>query len=549
MTRTPPQTLSLLLAAALSAVALAACGGSGGSHSSTATRASTGTGASTSTGTGTVTAATTRRPPSNQLVSIIEDDGRVLDGNTTVATLQKFKALGATVVRLNIFWQDFAPDANSHTAPAFDASSPAAYPASAWAMYDTIDRYAADYGLTLYLTLTGPGPLWAAGPGAPSKDPSPGNWRPNSAEFKSFVQSVGKRYNGSYTPRGESGPLPRVHFWSIWNEPNYSATLQPQVPGTPSAPMYRDLLEAGWQGLEASGHKPATDTILIGETAPRGSAAENGTPPLPFIRALYCVDAAYKPLTGTAAAALGCPTRAASTSAFVSANPALFDATGWADHPYPDTEPPTEKTGTGFADFAAIPDLEQTLDGAAGAYGKSLQLPIYNTEFGYRTVPPGNANYAVSLADASVWLNQAEYLSWLNPRIRSYNQYLLVDPPLTPSQHFVTGLEFSNGTPKPDVYDAYRVPLWLPTTSGAGSQALQVWGCARPANVAGTPRHVQIQYAPSTGAAFTTVHTVTLSSGSCYFDTSVRFPGGGLVRLAYKGTGATDYSRIQQISK
>ncbi len=50
-----------------------------------------------------------------------------------------------------------------------------------------------------------------------------------------------------------------------------------------------------------------------------------------FIQALYCVNSDYQPLSGAQATALACP---ASRKAFVAADPALFDATGYAHHPY-----------------------------------------------------------------------------------------------------------------------------------------------------------------------------------------------------------------------
>lgn len=544
MVRTLSKPLACLLAVPLAAAALAACDGSGSSGGQAAAGARHGS-----------------------LMSIIEDDGSARSNPS--GTLAQFKSLGATVVRMNVYWQGLAPSANSRSKPSFDASSPSAYPHSTtsgsagdrqaaqfWSQLDAIDREAAKDGITLYLTVTGPAPAWAAGPGIPAGDKNPGAWKPSATDFQQFVQAVGRRYDGHYKPPGESGPLPRVHFWSIWNEPNNGVDLAPQGThkGTVlvSAAEYRSLLEAGWRGLAATGHTPASDTILVGETAPRGGPVPgdyNVSSPLPFIRALYCVDQSFKPLSGAAATAIGCP-GSSGQHAFGDANPALFHATGWADHPYPDVQPPTVPTppplGTGYADFAALGKLEQTLDRVASARGSSPRLPIYNTEFGYRTVPPGNASYAVPLKSAAKWLNESEYLSWRDPRIRSFDQYLLVDPPPTFNSHFYSGVEFYTGAPKPDVYAAYRLPLWLPSTAGASKHPLQVWGCARPSN-AGGGRHVQIQYASSAGGHYRTVRTVTLSGG-CYFDTSVKFPGAGVVRLAYKDRGTTDHSRVQQIS-
>ena len=141
---------------------------------------------------------------------------------------------------------------------------------------------------------------------------------------------------------GDAGDLPRVSFWSIWNEPDYGPSLAPQgVPGDltveNSPRMYRRLLDAAWAALQASGHTPATDTILFGELAPRGAkrwGVFSGMKPLVFLRALYCVDSRYRPLRGTAARVRGCPTTAAGSRRFPAQHPALFAATGFSDHPY-----------------------------------------------------------------------------------------------------------------------------------------------------------------------------------------------------------------------
>ena len=135
--------------------------------------------------------------------------------------------------------------------------------------------------------------------------------------------------------------MPRVSIWSIWNEPNYGPDLAPQAIDNNTvyvaAQMYRQLLSHAWGALAQSGHTTKTDTILIGETAPRGVAGKGlpgnfaGTMPVIFLQSLYCVNAGNHELTGTAAKANGCP---GSASAFRAQNPALFDASGYADHPY-----------------------------------------------------------------------------------------------------------------------------------------------------------------------------------------------------------------------
>jgi len=538
--------LGRVVAAAIVCAALAiAVGGCGGSSAPT----------------------TPKRGPRPSLLSIFWADTQL--NVNPVKTMQILKGLGVQVLRTSMYWANVTSSfAYPSTKPAqLDPTDPATYPPDGWALYDAIDRAAAATGIELFVTLTGPIPVWAAGPGAPNKFPV--NWEPSATDFGDFVRAVGKRYSGHYTPAGESSPLPRIHFWSIWNEPNYGSNLQPQVDasGQPVSPrIYRGLVDSGWAALQATGHTPRTDTILVGETAPYGSEpdqpnANHELVPLAFIRTLYCVDSNFQPLSGSAATAVGCPV---SSSNFRGNNPGLFAASGWATHPYTGGQAPTVlTTGTpasaDYADFPSLPQLENTLDRAAAAYGSNVQLPIYNTEFGYQTNPPNPGPTTTSPENAARFINEAEFISWRNPRIWSYNQYELIDPSAKKVANFDTGLKFYGGshdvfagTPKPSFY-AYRMPLWMPQARGAKQTPLEVWGCARAAPLAaqqtGRAQHVQIEFAAS-GAQYRTVQTVRLDPArhGCYFDTHVRFPGSGTVRLAWNGDGGVQYSRTQTIT-
>jgi hypothetical protein len=330
-----------------------------------------------------------------------------------------------------------------------------------------------------------------------------------------------------------------------------------------------------WNALQATGH--GGDTFLIGEFAPRGLSASASarrpqglpgqfgqTKPLRFLRTVYCVDSSYRPLRGPAARAVGCPTTAAGASRFRAANPGLFNATGLADHPYPQNAPPTVEL-TRDPDIAPLPrlgNLERAIDRTLGTYGSHRHLPIYDTEYGYIT-HPSNQGAFPSPARAAYYLNWAEYLSWKQPRIVSTMQYLLYDPPLYPSVPgdggFTSGLLFANGTPKPG-YDAYRLPLYLPVTSAPRGRALEVWGCVRPARYGlldtGEEQSAQIQFAPTSGGGYRTLQTVFVGdSGDCYFDVPLAFPSSGTVRLAYTYplgplglAGTTVYSRTVAVT-
>jgi hypothetical protein len=463
-------------------------------------------------------------------------------------TLSELRKLGVDYVKVFVPWAAVAPAPTSRTQPAgFKAGDPAAYPLANWAPYDTIIKDAEARGIGVDLTLSGPPPEWAAGAGAP-----PGihpQWKPRAADYGQFVDAVGVRYSGHYTPPGVSAPLPRVSFWSIWNEPNYGPDLAPQATDHTlvevSPRSYRRLLNAAWTALHVSGH--GNDTILIGELAPRGQTQGNhpgdfdGMVPLRFIRALYCVDGSFKPLGGNAASVRGCPATTAATRAFRRRNPALFEASGFADHPYPQGQtPPTFVTPDepGYADFATLDRLILTLDRAQQAYGASTGLAIWSTEFGYKTDPP-LADMATPSAAAGL-MNWSEYLTWRNPRLRSYDQYELEDPPGNGPSNFVTGLEFASGLRKA-TYAAYRMPLWLPKTRFSSGQSLELWGCVRPARSAreqtGRVQRVRIQFRPIGASRFATVATIRLGDAYGYFDVDQAFRGTGSVRLAWRYPG------------
>ncbi len=479
-------------------------------------------------------------------------------GDLTPANLQLIKSLGVDEVQIYMHWADIAPNPGSRTRPSFDAASPAAYPASGWAPYDTAIRELAALHLGMDLALVPPPPLWAQGRGAPrGRTPHP-QWKPDVRWYGQWVAAVGTRYSGHYTPPGQTAPLPRVHFWSIWNEPNLGLDLAPQTTQhgalEVSPRYYRALLGSAWSALRATGH--AGDRILIGELAPAGMTRGNGPgnfgmmPGLRFLRALYCVDASFAPLTGAAATERGCPATAAGSARFRADNPALFEASGFADHPYqfglrPDQLAPGEPD---YTNLAAIPALERTLDRLQQVYGSTRRFPIWSTEFGYLTTPP-NPPGGVAPQVAAYYLNWSEYLTWLDPRIRSYDQYELQDPA---SGRFASGLETAAGAPKPALY-AFRMPIYLPVTATASGHPLLVWGGARAAPLAAATTHrsqsVAIQFSPRASAPFRTLRTVSIVSRHGYFETLQRFPASGRVRLAWTPPqGATQYSRIVSIT-
>ena len=478
------------------------------------------------------------------------------------ATLAQLRRLGVDRVRVYVAWYRIAPLPTSGRPPHFTAADPGAYPPAGWAIYDQIVKAAQQRGVKPYFTLGGPPPLWAAGPGAPPGRSYP-QWRPSASAYGAFVRAIATRYSGHYTPPGQSKPLPRVAFWSVWNEPNYGPGLAPQAIDQSTvevAPaLYRGLLDAAWTALHATGH--GNDTFLIGETAPRGLTTGNnpgsfsGMVPLRFLRALYCVDSGFHQLRGNAATLRGCPAGEADSRSFTRLHPALFAASGFAAHLYPQGLAPNVVIAQepDYADLATLPHLEQTLDRLQRTYGSTRSLPIWNTEFGYQTDPPEKIAHSIDPQTAARYLNWSEYISWRDPRMRSYDQYQLTDPPNANALGgFATGLEFKDGAAK-DTLRAYRMPLFLPVTSASRGRSLEVWGCVRPAPDAarqtGVRQRARIELATAPGGPFKTIRTVDLLDPHGYFDVTVNFPASGTVRLAWaEPSGRTLHSRLQAIS-
>ncbi len=454
--------------------------------------------------------------------------------------LQILRSLGVGIIRLDIGWNTVAPDPQSRTEPAgFDATNPAAYPAGNWAKYDTIISDANADGIRVDVLVDGVAPLWAAGTDAPAgAGPS---WKPSATGYGQFVKAVGTRYSGSYTPPGASSPLPRMNFWELWNEGNWAPALSPQVPSANSgtylaAGIDRSLIANAWTALQQTGH--GSDTIIYGSLSPDQSATvvpysgTSASPPISFVRTLYCLNSSYQVLQGAAASAVGCP---GSKGAFVAQNPALFRAGGIGVHPYGYGNPPTKAQfpNSNSVEFSEIPQLQRALSRTLRTYGSGRSLAVYNTEYGYEPRPPQTSRLFVTPTTAASYINWAEYLSYKNRGVATYDQYKLYDG----NDWFTTGLINRSNRLLPGFY-AYRMPIWLPSTSTRRGRSLEVWGCVRPAHNAsvdtGRAQYAEIQFARGSSGKFKNLKRVRISNSRGYVDVRVKFPSSGRVRLAWQ---------------
>jgi hypothetical protein len=450
---------------------------------------------------------------------VFQDDRLLIYSGPEVraATLDAAKQMGVDVIRAQWVWR------NIELQKLRDPSDPASYGA-AWSNWDSLVIEAHKRGLRVLATVTGPAPTWHAG--------KTGQWfegsrYPDARAFQQFVTAVGRRYSGkarasafassagvltdpcvplpplvtcdpdggivlppppgddgggggdggSSSPpppppsSGEQSPppppgsgeptpppppgtqLPKVDLWSIYNEPNHPLFLSPQrrhgVLTSPS--LYRGLYRAGWRALARTGHR--RDTILIGETMPIGTNQNretSATSPLTFARELFC-------LNGKGRRHPGCSKRV----------PKLH-ATGWALHPYyrktgPFSKPP------GRDDFTPVTvgKLRRLLKRAARRGRVDRGLELWDTEDGSQTRPPDPKG--ASLGSQARFINEAEYVMWRTPFIRSFSQYLMVDE--QPVWAFQSGLQSQDGKPKPSLA-AYRLAIFVKKSR----RGAVVWG-------------------------------------------------------------------------
>jgi hypothetical protein len=465
--------------------------------------------------------------------TIVQDDAVLLDGNDAqvASAAARLAALGVTRVRLTASWSTIAPQADSSTAPHFDATDPNAYPPHAWDRLDRAVRDATANGLRLDIDIAFWAPLWATSDIAASH----ARRYIDAAAYAQFAQAVARRYSGSFVPPAtqpppapssaplvpvavggivrpvadlapmqpqpqpqpqpqSQRPLPRVDMYTIWNEPNWGGFLEPQWIQSAgqwqpeSAEIYRQLVYAAYPAIHQVDPR---STILVGGTASTGGGpGADSVPPLEFIRQLACVDDHLRPLTSP-------PCQ----------NFKAIPGEGWAHHPYAFGGPPgRQSANTRNATIAELPRLTALLGRLVtmGRLSPGLR-DIWITEFGY---PTGSQLTWTRLTESQQarFMAWAEYLAWSTRRVRSFAQFLIQDVP-----GYQTGLYQSDGTPK-IAAQTFSTPLWaqyplLPwgRASSARSPTMTVWLHARTARGATQVRLEQLQadgsWQPLTGTA------------------------------------------------
>jgi hypothetical protein len=425
---------------------------------------------------------------SHSQANYFEGSSDLLSPRTRPHALAQMQALGVKALRIELYWSAVAPAPASASKPAFDMTAPGNY---AWGEFDTLIAEAQRLHWKVLLTVTSPAPRWAT-----SNKKAPYVTKPDPKDFEEFMTAVARHY-------GPAGPFgSTVGLFSIWNEPNHPAFLQPQwnTNGSAASPrIYRALYQAGYAGLKAGGI--ASPKVLLGETAPTGYERVNykreksrallhDVAPLLFMRETLCLNNKYRK----------------------SGSCSPLSAAGYAHHAYTTAAGPLYKPREkDDVTIGVLSRLSSALSKAFRAHGTTSNLPIYLTEFGVQSKP--NRFLGVPVSQQAEFDAIAEKIAWSNARVAAFSQYLLVDDPLggKPGSSvtggtigFQTGLEYLSGKPKP-LYFGWPVPL----TVSKSRHGYSLWGLVRP-TTSSTKVTVLVQKKGS--HKYKTLKTVTTNS-------------------------------------
>ncbi len=377
--------------------------------------------------------------------------------NTT--QLERIRAAGAKYVEIRVYWSSVAPS-GSAMPTGFQPDNPAD-PNYNWSGCDKVIKAATAAGLTPLVTISS-APLWAEGSGRGSA--ASGTYKPSASALAKFATAAATRYSGSFED------LPRVQYWAIWNEPNLSSFLNPQMANRKAfAPSwYRSMLNAAADALHAVN---TTNVVIGGETAPFGvvNASRGATMPLVFMEKVLCVsekkvrNAKTKKVTYTYKSACKTKTK--------------FDI--WSHHPYTEGGPTTKAKIHGNVSLGNMDEIRAVLNKAikANHVVSAQKVRLWVTEFSWDSKPPDPNGVPVSLETR--WVAQALYQMW-SSGVSLVNWFILRDQPLATSP-WQSGLYFagsdgiSSDSAKP-VLRAFRFPfVALPRTSKKKSSVL-LWG-------------------------------------------------------------------------
>ena len=341
------------------------------------------------------------------------------------AAFERVVATGATKVRLLLDWRKVAP---AKRQAGFKPGDPAD-PAYRWAAFDRQVVQATQAGLDPIVTVFA-APTWAAGK---ADSGAIATRRPNAAQFGLFAQAAARRYSGSFNG------LPRVRYWMAWNEPNLYLFLNPQTENgrQVASDIYRRLLNS----FGAAVHAVDASNVVVG-----GGLAPFSTPPLEFMRDLFCLRRDLRPK---------CRTK--------------VELDVWSHHPYTQGGPTHSAFGRDNVTLGDLPEMRAVLRAAErhGMIRGARRPAFWVTEFSWDTKPSDRGGVPVALH--AMWVSEALYRMWRSG-VSLVTWFRIEDQP-TSAGPFQSGLYFDDGRAKPALR-AFRFPF----VALRGGGGIFTWG-------------------------------------------------------------------------
>ena len=355
--------------------------------------------------------------------------------NAAISVVRAQKA-GATMTRIVLFWSAVAAAAPANPENPND-------PAYNWGAVDTQVVDAVGGGLEPIINIAG-SPKWARGPAVGL----PGTW-PSPAMLAQFAHAAALRYSGTFTPTGQTEPLPRVRYWEAWNEPNAGSDLAPQrINGRPVSPgHYRKMVNAFAGAVHAAAQG---NYVIAGTLGPfeHDSKDIQVVAPMRFMSDLLCVS-------------MQAPHRKTCSAR------TQFDI--WAHNPYTNGGPTWKAKIPGNASIGDLPAMHALLMAAKrqGTIVSTGQPQFFVTEFSWDTNPPDPKGVPMKLH--ARWVSEALFRMW-QAGVSAVIWFRLQDDPLRLSP-YQSGFFTTSGQAKYSL-EAFRFPFVAFGSTGPVS----IWG-------------------------------------------------------------------------
>ncbi len=295
-------------------------------------------------------------------------------GDRDVA-LERTKGAGATWIRVDLEWDQIAPNAPVVATDPGDSRYD-------FEGVDELIRDATARGLKPFISVHD-APDWAERPaGGPH-----GTNNPPPAALADFFTAIARRYSGTY------GGLPRVSAYEVWNEVNASFFFMPQKDGN-GRPLSPDLYRAIVNAVSAGVHGVHPDNLVIaGGLFPFfiDRPAAQSIAPLRFMRQFLCMSKKLVPKANCGP-------------------PVAFDV--WSHHPYTEGSP-THPTGS--PDSISISGLQRMGDllRAAARHGRIQSngpVQYWVSEWAWDSNPPDPRGVPEALH--ARWVSEGLYRMW-----------------------------------------------------------------------------------------------------------------------------------------